>query len=186
MPKILFAVFLTLAITKTFSQEVEWACSIVESSDEEKYPGFSPKETIGLPNVLPQQKTGASGQWLMGYAPGQLEPQKNSELKVEFCRPIKAAQVVIVESFNPGAIIEVIIYEVHGGSQKVYTKAPAFISEKGRILNISFPLTKHPVKAVKIVARPDLVKGWNGIDAIGISASEMPIKTDINLADSIQ
>jgi len=186
MPKVLFIVFFTLTIATALAQEVEWACSVAESSDGEKYPGFSPKETIGLPDVLPRQKTGATGQWLMGYTPGQLEPQRNTELKVEFCKPIKAAQVTIVESFNPGAITEVIIYEVHGGSEKVYTKTAAFVSEKGRVLNVFFPLTKHPVKAVKIVARPDLVNGWNGIDAIGISSSDIPVKAEINIADSIQ
>ncbi len=181
------SLFFIFCFTVSFSQEVEWACKIMECTDEDRHEGFSPKEALGLPNVLPQNMKSASGQWLMGYTPGQLEPQKNAEIKVEFCKPIQAEQIAIAESFNPGAIIEVLLYEEHSVvPQKVYTAGAAFISEKGRMLNIFFPLTKHPVKAVKIVARPDLVQGWNGIDAIGIAASTVPIKAEINVADSIQ
>ena len=187
MLRFLILVFFILCTVSSFAQEVEWACKVLECTDEEKYEGFSPKEVLGLPNVLPQDLRSASGQWLMGYTPGQLEPEKNAEIKVEFCKPILAAQVSIAESFNPGAITEVLIYEEHNMvPQKVYTATPTFISEKGRMLTITFPLTKHPVKAVKVIARPDLVQGWNGIDAIGISASTTPVRAEIHLADSIQ
>jgi len=187
MFKFILTLFCSLSCMVSFSQEVQWACKVIESSDGETYEGFSPKEVLGLPNVLPQDMKAVSGQWLMGYSPGQLEPQRNTEIKVEFCKPMQAQQVAIAESFNPSAIIEVLIFEEHEVlPQKVYTAPAVFISEKGRMLNIFFPLTKHPIKAVKIISRPDLIQGWNGIDAIAISSSSTPVDAKIHLADSIQ
>jgi hypothetical protein len=55
----------------------------------------------------------------------------------------------------------------------------------GRMYNIIVPRTAYKVAAIKLLIIPSKVKGFDQIDAIGISDSEAPYEAKINIAKNI-
>lgn len=166
-------------------QQVRWACKVLETDETYKGKWYSPENALGVPNVYPA--FGAKGDgysWIVGYnEKGYFE--KDTYLKVGFCDPIIAQQIVIVETLNPGAITEVTIFEASGKSSKVYTEKPATIGEVARILTIPIKPTKTPIVALQINTAGKDSDGWNYIDAIGVTSLKEPVDFSINLSADV-
>jgi len=166
-----------LAFGVSLAQEtVIWGTEVVDISSE-----FSPYEYSGIqalhkPNVLPGG----------GDNPNAWRPKDdNSEqfIMVSFQKPIRAKQVAIAESENPGAVIKIIAYDVNYNEYVLFPElTPRALPIDSRLLNLFFEETTYEIQAIKIVVDGASVPGFNSIDAIGISASNIPINVLINLA----
>jgi len=163
-------------------QEVRWACKVLATSETYSGKWYSTDNALGIPNVYPGFGGKADGySWIVGYnEKGYLE--NDTYLKVGFCDPIIAQQIVIVETFCPGAITEVTVFEASGKSSKVYSAKAVSMGEGARILTIPIKKTKTPVVALQINTSGKNSDGWNYIDAIGITSETGPVDFSINLS----
>ena len=90
-------------------QEVRWACKLIETNDKNKGQSYAPENMLGVPEVYPAFGAQVNpNSWIVG---GNTEGYKSNNifLKVGFCNPIIAEQIVIIESYNPGSITSVTI-----------------------------------------------------------------------------
>jgi OOP family OmpA-OmpF porin len=182
----LFLIVFFLSTQLTFGQqEVRWACKIIETSETYDGTWYSPKNALGIPNVYPAFGAKESGySWIVGYnEKGYFE--QDTYLKVAFCDPIIAEQIVVIETFHPGAITSITITEASGKSSKVYSSKPVTLTEKSRILSIPIKKTKTPIISLTITTSAKDSEGWNYIDAIGVASTTDPIDLSINLSHDV-
>lgn len=164
-------------------QEVRWACKVVETNEKSRGPAYySPDMVLGIPKTYPAYgAVAAANNWIIGYNSSGYKTT-DVYLKVAFCDPIIGQQIVIVESFNPGAITSVTIFEESGKESKVYSSAYKPIAEKGRVLAIPIKKTKSPIVALAITASNTDATNWNYIDAIGVASTTLPVDLSINVS----
>jgi OOP family OmpA-OmpF porin len=163
-------------------QEVRWACKILETNEKHRGQTYAPDNVLGVPEVYPGFGAQINpNSWVVG---GNSEGYKSDNvfLKVGFCDPIVAEQIVIIESYNPGSISSVTIFEESGKETKVYSAHPKTLTEKGRILSIPIKATTSRVVALLITASNTQSTGWNFIDAIGVASTKLPVSLKINLS----
>ncbi len=163
------------ATAPVFAQELQWANQLLEFSSQAGPKIQSAKQVLGAPNSLPQ-----GGNTAVSWTPGK----DNNEqfIKVGFARPTRIQQVIVVESFNPGAISQVIAYDTTGIEHLIGNFTPSKTAELTRILSIPVNDNSFPVVAIKILLAAREVPGKNCIDAIGISESATPVVATINLS----
>lgn len=179
--KKLIALFLGLLTAQmTLAQEtVVWGSEVIDLSSE-----FGPYEYAGIqvlhkPNVLPGG----------GDNPNAWRPKKASSeefIMVSFETPIIAKQVAIAESENPGAVKKILAYDADYNEYDLFPDlTPRALPIESRLLNLFFEQTPYKIQAIKVIVDGTVVPGYNAIDAIGISASNIPIEALIRLAKNM-
>lgn len=166
---------LLLIVTLSYQakgQVVQWASKVIEFSSELTPVQYSAKQVLGKPNVLP-----AGGQSPNAWAPDR--PKRKEFLKLGFSNPINIKQIAIAESYNPGAIYRVLVYDEAGTEYLVNTFNPMVVPLKGRMLNVFMDSTPYKVAAVKIEFDGGAVPDYYSVDAVAISDSNYPIIADI-------
>ncbi|MCD6366049.1 MAG: OmpA family protein [Bacteroidales bacterium] len=158
-----------LAKEDSIRYNVQWASKVIDFSSQYSKTEKSAKMVLGRPNVLPRGGD-ASTAWAVKAKNGQ-ELAQPAFIKVGFANPMMVQQIAIAESFNAGAISEVIIYGTEKGQEQlVYKGQPSPAKENARMFNIFLPqLTEFYVASILVKIDPIKVAGWNEIDAIGIS-----------------
>ena len=158
---------------------VQWASRVIDYSTELTELQYSADQILEKPNILP------SG----GDNPNAWTAFKNDTedyIKIGFSLPMPIQQIAIGESYNPGAIRQVFVYDEKDNEHLVYQQTPGPIDEPWRFSYIFMDtLTSFNVEAVKIVISGISVDGFNAIDAVGISNSRDSIKAEINLMPNI-
>lgn len=176
MKKLLAFISLLCLITYAYSQEtVVWGSQVVDVSNEYSPLEYSAIQALHKPNVLPNG----------GDNPNAWRPKsedKESFIMVSFDKPIKAKQVAIAESENPGAVSKVYAYDSEYNEYTLFELTPRAIPLKSRLLNLFFETTPYEIYAIKVILDGAAVPGYNAIDAIGVSSSNLPISVLINLA----
>lgn len=163
----------------TYSQTtVQWASRVIDYSSEISELQGSAKQVLGKPNVLP-----AGGDNPSAWSP--FNPNTIEFVKVQFDLEMPVEQIAIGETFNPGAIREVFLYDDDDNEHSVFKQTPGPIGESHRMFRIFLDRTPYNVKAVKIVIDGRSVDGFTAIDCIGVSNSQEPIEAKINLMPNI-
>ncbi len=169
------------------AQKILWASEILEVSSEWRVPrhmmqigddSYKAMQALGEPNIYPGSK-GSTRAWT---------PKKDDTedfIKVGFEEPLNIKQIAIAEALNPTAISKVYAYDIDGNEYLINVFKPRPIPINGRLLNIFMEETPYKVVAVKVVINGAKVPGFNGIDAIAISDSDIPIKIDIKFAKGV-
>ena len=157
------------------AQEVQWASKVLDFSTQLSEYQYSATQVLGKPNVLPDFGDNPNA-WLPS------RPDRTSFIKVGFDQPMHVRQIAIGESFNPGALYQVFLYDENNSEYLLNTFIPRSLNVEGRLLNIYLSETEYAVNAVKIVIEGSNVPGYNGIDAIGISGSTIPIVAETDIA----
>lgn len=97
-----------------------------------------------------------------------LEPDGGPQwLLLEYAAPVRAAVLVVHESFNPGALAAVAILDPAGREIEVWRGTAGKVEEAARTLRIDLPLG-FLVERVKLRLECAAVPGWNEIDAVGL------------------
>ena len=160
-------------------ETVIWGSEVVDLSSEYGPFEYSGIQALHKPNVLPGG----------GDNPNAWRPKRNDReefIMVSFETPIRAKQVAIGESENPGAVKKIIAYDVDYNEYELFPElTPRAIPLDSRLLNLFFEETAFEIKAIKIIIDGAAVPGFNAIDAIGISKSNIPIAVLINLARNL-
>lgn len=120
-------------------------------------PSWSPAQATGEPD------TKNDGDYSTAWAPAE---QDDGVQWIELTYAARAAdRVRIHETYNPGAVVRLILFDEQGSViseipvNDTTRKAPGY-------LEVTFPLTKKPVAAVRVVLDTLKITGWNEIDAV--------------------
>jgi len=168
MKPILISLAILLTVSIVIAQEVQWASEVLDFSSQLSEYQYSATQVLGKPNVLPDYGDNPNA-WLPS------KPDRISFIKVGFEQSMRVQQIAIGESFNPGALYQVFLYDENDKEYLLSTFMPRQINVEGRMLNIYLSETIFAVSAVRIVLDGSNVPGYNGIDAIGISGTNIPI-----------
>ena len=143
-----------------------WASKVtaVSSQKGEGKEAYSPDQVLGKPNALPLGQINDAA-WI---------PKKEGPaefIEVRFPRSVAAAQVTVVENFNPGAITKIELVDTRNGRRTVYTNDnPGPLPETYRTLEVKFEQDlKHRTIGVVVTMNTAKVEGVNQIDAIGVA-----------------
>lgn len=180
MKKIYLFSALLIFFGTTYTQEtVAWGTEVIDVSSEYSPYEYSAIQTLHRPNVLPNS----------GDNPNAWRPKstgKEEFVMVSFRTPIKAKQVAIAESENPGAVKAVYGYDSDYNEYLLFELTPRDLPIESRLLNLFFEQTAYDIKAIRVVLDCSVSEGYNAIDAIGVSDSNVPINVLLNLAKGVK
>lgn len=142
-------------------QEVVWADQLIEYSSELNN---SAVQVLGTPDAIEQQDQDLS------WTPKKEGLTRGEFIHVSFAFPIRTRQIIISEASNPGSIFRLTAFFADGTETVIYeNKYPRNLLLPNRVFTYQFPLTRKKVASVKLELDTRSVKGYNRIDAIGIS-----------------
>ena len=165
--------------------QTQWAFKVIGFSSEYTDKGhiyrYRAQQALEIPNKLPA----------IGSSPCAWSPSKQNEgiewIHLAFKNPQKIRQVAIGESYHPGSIVEVILFDEAGQSYSVFDISQQKPTQNVvGMFHVFFQLTNYRVKSVKVVLDTRIVKGWNHIDAIAISNSSEPVIPQINTISGLE
>lgn len=176
--KHLITSILLLLTLSVHAQNIQWAFKVLEVSSEKGTREHSAAQVLGMPNSTPTGKRNIKA-WEPKTAGGE------EFVKVGFMDPIIPKQIVIVESFHPGYIDKVYVYDADGKEYQLITYIPQRVSADSRVLHINTANLNFHVLAVKLVLKTEKDLHVN-IDAIGMTLSDKPYKPKANPNDLIK
>ena len=143
-------------------QEVVWADQIIDFSSELNN---SAVQALGAPDAIEQQDQDLS------WTPKKEGLVRGEFIHVSFAFPIRTRQIIVSEASNPGAIFRLTAFFTDGTESLIYeNKYPRNLLLPNRAFTYQFPLTRKKVASIKLELDTRSVKGYNRIDAIGISS----------------
>ena len=157
------------------AQKVQWASEVLKYSTQYGQKAYSAEQVLGKPNVLPSY-----GQSNVAWAPSRPN-SKREYLWVKFAIPMQIQQIAVAESFNPGSIHKIYLYDEDGEEYLVFEEefnSPIF--HPFRMFRHLMPLTDYKVVSLKLEMRMHQIPSMSQIDAIGISDSKEPIEATVN------
>ena len=163
----------------SFSQTVQWASKVIEFSSELTPLQYSASQALGKPNVLP-----AGGQNPNAWTPDK--PKRAEFLKLGYATPLQIQQVAIAESYNPGSLFKVYIYDETGGEHLVGTFNPQAIPIIAQMRTVFFEKTSFKVNAVKLEFDGKALPDYFSVDAVAISDSGYPIIANIDRPELLE
>ncbi|MCR9249235.1 MAG: OmpA family protein [bacterium] len=180
MTRILLVIsFLSLTMFDLRAQEtVYWANEVIDVSSEYSPLEYSAIQALHKPNVYP-----AGGDNPNAWRPKSEDAK--SFIMVSFEKAVQAKQIAIAESENPGAITKVVAYDPDYNEYTLFELTPRSIPLQQRLLNLFFEDLAYPIEAIRIELDGSQVEGFNAIDAIGISNSNLPINVLIDIAQNV-
>ncbi len=172
---------LLLTVLNSQAQEVQWASKLVGYSSEFQKDNVGQEghasQVLGRPNTLPP-----FGDNSCAWSPYNSDSNVEEWVKVGFHSPQKAKQVVVVENFNQGAIMRVFGYDANGKETLLFENNYTQTTDVGKILSVPIIDTSLVISSVKVVMNPSKVKGYNQIDAIGITLAARPVFYDVRVS----
>ncbi len=163
----------------SFSQTVQWASKVIEFSSELTPLQYSASQALGKPNVLP-----AGGQNPNAWTPDK--PKRSEFLKLGYATPLQIQQVAIAESYNPGSLFKVYVYDETGGEHLVGTFNPQAIPIIAQMRTVFFEKTTFKVNAVKLEFDGKALPDYFSVDAVAISDSGYPIIANIDRPELLE
>ncbi|MBL7860507.1 MAG: OmpA family protein [Cyclobacteriaceae bacterium] len=177
MRKCLFLLSLIVAcVPVCYSQSVQWATKVLDFSTELTPIQYSAQQALGQPNVLP-----GGGQNPGAWTPDK--PKRTEFIKLGYDHPMQIQQIAIAESYNPGALYKVFVYDETGTEHLVHTFNPMAIPLQARMRNVIVEKTPYKVNAVKLEFDGSALPDYFSLDAVAISDSSIPIIANIDLPE---
>ncbi len=151
----------------------QWAESATASSTyaDRPPPPPLPRLTHGRPSG-PEQATGepdtlVAGDWQTAWA-SRTPDEQDEWLLLVYDRPVSPKAVRVYESYNPGALARVTVFDEGGKEHEVWSQEPRAVpQEPGRVSEIPVWVDVK-VRRVKLYLGSKAVPGWNEIDAVGL------------------
>jgi OOP family OmpA-OmpF porin len=166
-----------MALLPAFSQtSMQWAFKVLEYSSQRSSKDYAAVQALGMPNVLP-----TGGDNVKAWEP---KAEKESYIKVGFLNPIKPKQIIVAESFHPGHISKVYVYDADGKEYLIQDYKRTETRFTNRFLHVNTAAMNFYVLAVKIVLTHN--DTTVAIDAIGITESDKPFKIKMKPNDLIK
>lgn len=147
-------------VTSFASRGVVWASALVDHSSEYSTSRNAAGDVLGPPDVFPLSGD-RDGAWASAATDGGEE-----WVTVRFPTPVRAAAIVWLETFNPGAVSRVDDVS-DGGATTLWSGAMPAPSGPVSAPELTLP-TPRVISAVRVVLDTRRVAGWNELDAIGL------------------
>ncbi len=157
---------ISLSNFNAIGQDIQWASAVETQSNNFDKDQWSANGVLGAPDAMPYGELNPNA--------FRLKNEKtNGGFTVSFANPQSIRQVIIFESFNPGRIERVFIYDENKNRYPIFEEGYAN-NEPFGILTI--PVSGIDAKIVKVEVRLNgaLKNGWAQIDAVGITQSTDP------------
>ena len=167
-------IFYICFITNLYSQQkIFWGSKVIDVSSEFGILEFSALQALNAPNVYPREGSNQNA-----WRPKNMHD--NEFIMVSFDDPIRARQIAVVETENPGATVKIYAYDKDYNEHLLHELKARILPIEKRLLNLFFEYTDYPIKAIRLELDGNAVPGYNSIDAIGISSDKIPIKLMID------
>ncbi len=164
--RLVFFLFLTGCTTRLAAQEISWADGVISFSSEYSNAQYSAEEATGPPDVWPATESSA-----VAWSPRW--PDKGEEyIRLSFGRPVLARQVLIIQSFNPGAVSRVLLEGAEGKQWMLYPDEKSLLSEVDAPILRLRSTAPFPIVSAAVFLNTATVEGYNHIDAVGLSEQE--------------
>lgn len=122
---------------------------------------WGPEQATGKPNT--HQAGDISTAWASASQDEQME-----WLELEYEAAISPTQIVVHETYNPGAVVRIVTYTETGMMYELWAgKDPVEVKDGWGIAKIPVEPVM-PVKKIRLYLDSENVAGWNEIDAVGI------------------
>ncbi|MDN5200026.1 OmpA family protein [Fulvivirgaceae bacterium BMA10] len=154
-----------------YSQQIQWASTVDFKFNEFKNSEASSAQALGIPNAFPHGSLNKNAFRLKSES-------TFGTLVVNYENAQEVRHVVIVESFVPGRITNVILHTLEGGRIQVYANDPYNHPRDSRTFCISVPESENLIAKVEVNIDTQELIGWPQIDAIGISEEANPNKLE--------
>lgn len=163
MKRLLIVLIITcfFSIATLASEEIIWADKVIEFSSQYGTESWSTEKVLGEPDTYPNY-----GDYTTTWAPSS----KNSGtefIEVGFPQATRASGIRIYETYNPGAITEILARDENGKLNSLWNGVPESKGTEAVILEYDFNVT-YKIASIRIIMDTSAVAGWNEIDAIGI------------------
>jgi len=140
-----------------------WASGVVRYSSQYSNDNWAATQALGYPNTLPRYGD-AKTAWASQTQDGQRE-----YLELSFDDPEPANYLVVVETFNVGAIDSVYTWNPNTSDYDLVWNGIASAGpNEARLWVVVFPPTSYPVSRVRLAVNSPAVHGWNEIDAVAL------------------
>jgi OmpA-OmpF porin, OOP family len=179
MNRFLLASVFSITSSLLFSQSLQWASKVIEFSSELTPLQYSASQALGKPNVLP-----AGGQNPGAWTPDK--PKRSEFIKLGYTTPMQIQQVAIAESYNPGSLFKVFIYDEMGTEHLVGTFNPQAVPIIAQMRTVFFEKTSYKVNAVKLEFDGKALSDYFSLDAVAISDSNYPIVANIDKPELLE
>lgn len=145
------------------ARDVVWAQMVNDFSSQYSQPQWSAQQALDAPDVYPRH-----GDINQAWAP--LAQDGGVEwIDVGFDEPRRVASVIVVQTFNPGAIIRIDDTTPTGAHRVLGRTTPTrYTSGKSAITELAFERPRT-IRRLRVVMDTKAVPGWNELDAIGIT-----------------
>ncbi|MEO1525015.1 MAG: hypothetical protein AAFX06_06240 [Planctomycetota bacterium] len=121
----------------------------------------------GTSQVIGPPDTTGFGDIRTAWASGTPDSQ-NEWLTLEYGKPIRPKTVLVYETYNPGALTQVSVFDPDGKEVVAWRGNDPTTSDKNRGIS-SIPIsTTFEVQYIKLYFDSPNVSGWNEIDAVGL------------------
>lgn len=158
---VFFIIVLLLFAKGAWAQEIQWASRLDYQFNQFQNDAWSGSRVLGKPDALPPG-------YLNKNAFRLRSRNEFGKIVVGFDRPQHAQQVVIVESFEPGRIVQVKVVDDKGFYYIIYQNKAYRAKEDFRTLCLSMPRTPYKIASVEITLNTLEATGYCQIDAVGL------------------
>jgi hypothetical protein len=123
--------------------------------------GYHPMQAAGIPNV--DRHSDDSSSWATKEADAGIE-----WIELDYAKLVNATEVRIRQTYNPGAIIKVELFDESGAAHNIWQGPDMTDYPANEIswLNIPIEKTEYKTQKLKITLATNAVDGWNEIDAV--------------------
>jgi tetratricopeptide (TPR) repeat protein len=140
---------------------VIWASELVDYTTQYDSPSWAADQVLGLPDVYPD-----SGDRAEAWAP-EGTSDTFEWVTVRFSRPVEAIFVVVLETYNPGAVMQVDDMSDPDRPVTLWQGGPVPPLGSSQVFLVQLPSARR-ISAIRVVLDTSRVPGWNEIDAIGL------------------
>ncbi len=144
----------------------QWAVSAKASTSyasnlDDPQSGYHPMQATGIPNV--NYHSDDSNSWATKESDAGIE-----WIELDFAKLVNATEVRIRQTFNPGAIIKVELFDESGTAHNIWQgpDMTSYPANEIAWLNVTVEKTEYKTQKVKITLATNAVAGWNEIDAV--------------------
>lgn len=143
------------------AQEIQWASRLDYQYNQFQNNAWSGSRVIGAPDAFPPG-------FLNKNAFRLRSRNEFGKLVVGFDKPQQAQQLLIVESFEPGRIVQVKVIDDQGYYYIIYQNQAYQAKEDFRTLCLTMPRTPYKIASVEITLNSIDATGYCQIDAVGL------------------
>lgn len=175
--RILFFLFsfcyLPIVAINAQNSQIQWANAIKQCSNENDGGAFSPKKSLGKPDVTPIDKLSPEA-WTVKF------PENFNETSIEviFDEAIKTRKVFIAENLGIG-LKTIILKDEKGKEHDVYNINENYdfsLRLKAKISHvILYKKTDYYVKSIRVIISKPFMGSFCQIDGIGISSEDVAL-----------